>query len=480
MNMRERVQPAGARAALPWIQVAPAAPYFIDENGAAFTPIGQNDAVTWPELAGLFRRRDLAAVEEHLEALRGQGVTVLRVMLEYAQVRSRYFERPAGRFNPAMVQLWDDLFEISERVGVRLLVTPFDTFWTWLHWRHHPYNQANGGPLDHPSRLLICPLTRQLIRERLLFAVRRWGGSGALFAWDLWNEIHPAQAQDSCEPFDAFIHDLSAAVREEEMRLYGRSHPQTVSLFGPELILKPQMDMATPIFRHPDLDFASLHIYASGSIDNPRNTVDPAIAMGTIVRRSIAEIRDGRPFLDTEHGPIHSFKDRRKTLPETFDDEYFAHVQWAHLASGGAGGGMRWPNRHPHVLTPGMRQAQASLSGFLPLIDWSRFERRNLNQEIVTSHTGVAVFGCGDQEQAVVWLLRKGPLAQDGRLDGAAAPLSLVVRVPMPGEGPRRICAYDTASGRPLASTVAQLRGGALTFEAPPFQRDLAMAITRP
>jgi hypothetical protein len=471
---------APAASAMPWIQVAPGAPYFVDETGEAFTPIGQNDAISWAELAGLFRRRDLAAVERHLVWLKAHGVTVLRLMLEYAQGRSRYFERPAGRVNPTVVRLWDDLFGICERVGMRLLLTPFDTFWTWINWREHPYNQANGGPLDHPSRLLLCPATRDLIRARLLFAVRRWGGSGALFAWDLWNEIHPAQAQESCEPFDGFISDLSHAVRQEELKLYGRSHPQTVSLFGPELTLRPQMDMATPIFRHPDLDFASLHIYASGSIDNPRNTVDPALAMGAIVRRSLGEIRDGRPFFDSEHGPIHAFKDRKRTLPAAFDDEYFSHLQWAHLASGGAGGGMRWPNRQPHRLTPGMRRAQASLSGFSTLIDWPRFMRRNLNAEIVTTSRSVAVFGCGDPDQAVVWLLRKGPLGKDGRLDAAAAPVSVVVRVPGLAPGARRIVPYDTVAGLPLPPLEAEVRRGALVFEAPPFTRDLALAIGRP
>ncbi|TIL77742.1 MAG: hypothetical protein E5Y81_12695, partial [Mesorhizobium sp.] len=43
------------------------------------------------------------------------------------------------------------------------------------------------------------------------------------------------------------------------------------------------------------------------------------------------------------------------TSPE-LPTEYFRHLQWAHLAAGGAGGGMRWPNRSPHVLTPGMRR----------------------------------------------------------------------------------------------------------------------------
>ena len=40
--------PAGPRTQgpLPWIQVAPGAPYFVTEGGEPWTPIGQNDAIT--------------------------------------------------------------------------------------------------------------------------------------------------------------------------------------------------------------------------------------------------------------------------------------------------------------------------------------------------------------------------------------------------------------------------------------------------
>lgn len=464
---------------LPWIGVAPDAPYFVDDTGHPFTPVGQNDAVSWVEFQGLFRGRDLRGVEEHLLWLKAHGVTVLRLMLEYAQVRTRYFERPAGRFNPAMVRLWDDLFALCERTGLRILLTPFDTFWTWLHWSHHPYNQANGGPLSHPSRLLLCPQTRDLIKARLRFAAGRWGGSGALFAWDLWNEIHPAQAEDSADAFDEFIADLSGAVRDEELRRFGRTHPQTVSLFGPELTLKPHLDMRGPIFRHPALDFASLHIYAHGAIDDPRDTVAAAVAMGAIVREALEEIRDGRPFLDSEHGPIHAFKDRRRTLPEAFDDEYFRHMQWAHLASGGAGGGMRWPNRNPHKLTPGMRRAQAGMARFLELMDWPRFRRRNLNAEIVTSDRRLHVFGCGDADQAVVWLLRRTPRGFRGQLDPAAPPVRTLVRIPGLSAGSFHVTAFDTDEGRIVAQFEALGGSNALAFEAPPFARDLALAARR-
>ena len=460
------------RTTLPWIGVAPGAPYFVDESGAAWHPIGQNDAITWPELAPLFRRRDLPAVARHLRWLRDHGVTCLRLMLEYAQVRHRYLERPVGRFVPAMVQLWDDLFELCEEAGLRILLTPLDTFWTWIHWKHHPWNRANGGPLDSFSRALLCPEARAALKARLEFAVRRWGGSGALFGWDLWNEMHPAHAQDSADCFGEVIDDLSRFVRKLEMQLYGRSHPQTVSLFGPELVAKPHLNLRDPIFRHPELDFASIHIYKTGAIDRPRNTVQAAVAMGEIVRECLAETPEDRPFLDSEHGPIHSFKDRRITLPEPFDDEYFRHMAWAHLASGGAGGGMRWPNRSPHVLTRGMREAQRAMAAFMPLVDWPRLRRRNLGDRVKAA--GFHVFACGDEEQALVWLLRRRSLAADGRMRADAQPRTATVTLP-PMRGPLELVEFDTVSGASLRRR--PLPAGATGFCTGPIVADRALVI---
>lgn len=460
-----------------WVQVAPGAPYFVTEAGHPWTPIGQNDAVEWVELRDLFRGRDRPGVEAHLRWLRAEGVTCLRLMLEYAHKRHRYLERPVGRFVPDMVRLWDDLFALCESIGLKILLTPFDTFWTWLKWEHHPYNRVHGGPLLHPSEFLLCRESRQAIKARLTFAVERWGGSHALFAWDLWNEIHPAQAGGSAECFGEFIADLSHHVRGLETRLYGRAHPQTVSLFGPELSWRPEMNLRDPIFRHPDLDFASIHIYQQGTIDAPRNTVDAAVSTGRIVREALAEIRDGRPFLDSEHGPIHTFKDKRRSLPERFDDEYFRHMQWAHLCSGGAGGGMRWPNRKPHVLTAGMRRAQRALSLFLPLIDWTSFRRRNLNTEVKSLSGHAVPFACGDDRQAVVWLLRADTVGPDGTLDRAAPPLSTAIRVPGLAPGRYRATGWDTVAGAVAWELDVEASARALTLTVPPFVADVAVAL---
>jgi hypothetical protein len=465
------------RARLPWIRVEGS--YFVSETGEPWTPIGQNDAISWSDFSGLFRRRNLPAVEGHLRWLAAHGITCLRFMLEYAQVRHRYFERPVGTFVPNMVRLWDDLFELCEKYGLRILLTPFDTFWTWNHWAWHPYNKTNGGCLDDPSRMLLCRDTREAIKARFTFAAERWGGSGALFAWDLWNEIHPAHANGSAEAFNEFIHDLSDHVRKVETRLYGRSHPQTVSLFGPELWWKPDMPFQEPIFRHPDLDFASLHIYQEGTIDDPRDTVGPALAVGKIVRDALAEMPDLRPFFDSEHGPIHAYKDKHITLPEPFDDEYFRHMQWAHVASGAAGGGMRWPNRRPHVLTHGMRRAQLSLSKFLPLIDWPSFRRCNLNHEVTVLGPNVASFGCGDTRQALVWLLRTDAIGPDGRMRRDPEPLTPQIVVPGLERGTYTATLWNTEAGASLGQIEAEAGPEGLRLDIPAFITDVAVAIRR-
>ena len=468
-----------APARLPWIQVAAGSPYFVTDEGADWTPIGQNDAISWPELHGVFRRRDLATMETYLALLARSGVTVLRLMLEYCHREHRYFEAPAGRMVPAMVRLWDDLFAACERHGLRILLTPFDTFWMWLRWKKHPYNTAQGGPCPDRTQLLTCPATRQAIKARLLFVTERWGGSGALFAWDLWNEIHASHAGDDPNRLHEFIADVSATLRTAELRLHGRAHPQTVSVFGPHLTRDPAIGEA--VFRHPALDFASIHFYEHGTIDDPRDTVAPALSTGRLTASALRETAAGRPFFESEHGPIHTFKDHHRTLPEPFDDEYFRHMQWAHFASGGAGGGMRWPNRHPHSLTAGMRRAQHGLSAFLPLLDWSRFQRRNLNEEVaIEAPHGVAAFACGDEEQAVVWLLRTDAIGRDGMVRRDAPALTADVIIPGLRPGRYRISAWDTESGTLITEYhVSHPAAPQLTFETPPFPRDLALAVRR-
>ena len=451
---------------LPPIRVAPGGRYFETTNGDPFLLIGPNDAISWPGLAGLYRRRDLAAVDAYLQDLARCGVTTLRLMLEYAHKDGWYFEKPFGRFNPILVKLWDDLFARCAQHGLRILLTPWDTFWMARRWHRHPYNATNGGPAGRPSDFFTSEPVIEATLNRFRFVIERWGGDGTLAAWDLFNEIHPHWGGTPAQQA-AVITRVSDGVREAERRAWGFTRPQTVSIFGPE----PPAEYEDLILRHPSLDFATTHVY-QGAIDYPQDTITPALTMAGWVRHALARTTLGRPFTDTEHGPIHLFNDHKRMLPEAFDDEYERHLMWAHLASGGAGSGMRWPARHPHLLTPGMREALGSLARFTRLVDWGDFTPRAA--DLTTEAADVLAFGCQDSRQSVVWLLRD---TRDGKQPSAPP---VPIRLGGLTAGTYWVTFWDTvrgeARGRAEESVCA---GGKLRLTVPLPGNDQALAIRR-
>ncbi|HEX8234433.1 MAG TPA: hypothetical protein VF600_00605 [Abditibacteriaceae bacterium] len=455
------------------IRVAPGGRYFETFDGQPFLFLGPNDAVNWPSLNGLYRRRDIAGVESYLQNMAENGVNMLRIMLEYAHVNTRFFERPAGRFNPSMIRLWDDLFARCERFGIRVLLAPWDNYWMALRWHHHPYNAANGGPAQSPQSFFTEEETIAATIRRLQFVVERWGGCGAFAAWDLFNEIHPYYGGTPGEQ-GAVITRLSEAVREAELRMWGYTRPQTVSIFGPE----PEGDYEELIFRHPCLDFASTHIYHRSGIDRPKNTVIAALTMAQWVRYALDRTPSDRPFTDSEHGPIDLFNNSKKMMPEEFDDEYERHMMWAHLASGGAGCGMRWPARHPHVITAGTRRSIGAMTAFIKHLEWRCFAPRNAVPDVELGTHELEVFACRDDQQAVVWLLRKAPTGHCGILP-RSEPLHNVrvtVRGLVPGE--YSIMQWDTRQGHSpgyLCATTDNER--TLHFTLPVLQNDLALAV---
>jgi mannan endo-1,4-beta-mannosidase len=126
-----------------------------------------------------------------------------------------------------------------------------------------------------------------------------------------------------------------------------------------------------------------------------------------------------------------------------------------------------------------MRKAQAALAGFLPLIDWSRFRRATLNDAIRVARPEIAAFGCGDDAQAVVWLLRKDVTGAEGTLRRDAAPVAPDVLVPGLAPGRYRVRAWDTLAGAERGSQEVDCGSGALALQPPPFATDLALAIRR-
>lgn len=456
------------------IRVAPSGRYFETLDGQPFLFIGFNDAISWPTLKGLYRRKDVATVEMYLQGLAARGINTLRLMLEYAHFDSHLLEKPLGTFNPHMVMFWDDLLSRCREYGLRVLLTPWDTFWMSRRWHKLPYHVENGGPAHNAQDVLQSEAMIQATIRRFHFVIERWGQDGTIAAWDLHNEIHPHWG-GSPEHQASVIARISEAVREKELRLYGFTRPQTVSVFGPD----PEPGYEELVFRHPSLDFATTHIYSKGAIDYPRNTVTAAAAMAQWTRYGRERTLPTRPFTDSEHGPIHLFNDHKKTLPEAFDDEYERHMTWAHLACGGAGSGMRWPARHPHELTEGMKSGLGSMAAFTRLIAWRHFAPREAAGDIRIQAKNALAFGISDGLQAVLYLLRGKPLRNaPGLLKSCEStepfPMSLRNMTP----GPYAITLWNTREGCAEGQlTAAANENGVLQWTLPCLGNDLALAI---
>jgi mannan endo-1,4-beta-mannosidase len=124
-----------------------------------------------------------------------------------------------------------------------------------------------------------------------------------------------------------------------------------------------------------------------------------------------------------------------------------------------------------------MRRAQKAMADFLHLIDWSRFKRRNLNGEVRARH--FHAFACGDDAQALVWLLRRDGLGSDGRLRRDAVPVETGFTVPGLADGRYRVQGWDTETGAPAEQMVVEASGGKLHVTTGPIITDRAFAITR-
>lgn len=476
---------------MPWVQVAPGGRYFQTEDGAPFLVIGHNEAMPWPYMHALKGERDIATTESYLRMLVEHGVTVIRIMLEYNYPRGWHFEKPLGRPAPAIIQYWDNLVGLCERYKLRLLLTFWDTFFMSRRWQHHAYSAPASG-FDAPGSFCTSPAAMEWQKARIAFVIDRWGDSPAIFAYDLLNEIHPHWG-GAPEEQARWVTAMARFTRDRELARWGKRHLLTVSIFGH----KPEGGYLDLILRHPELDFVTTHVYEFGVVDNPANTVDGALTMRAAVRFALDHMTPVRPYTDTESGPIHAFMDLRRLLPEAFDDEYYHNMSWAHLATGGAGSGMRWPFRRPHTLTPGMHAVQAGMARFVHTLAWVHFTPRPVDEQLAVLDAGgpgddpaaglpILPFGCSDGRQALVWLLR------DTRIVGEQDPLP-PAHLHLPGLAPGAYVAefWETYSGTQTGAVTfhvpaptdgdhvdqAHSDAPATTIPLPPFGRDLAIAI---
>jgi mannan endo-1,4-beta-mannosidase len=89
----------------------------------------------------------------------------------------------------------------------------------------------------------------------------------------------------------------------------------------------------------------------------------------------------------------------------------------------------------------------------------------------------VAAFGCGDERQALVWLMRTDALSAAGMIRTDAPSLEVPITVPGLQPGRYSVTLYDTGAGAVVSSSELHAQGGILHAPAIALTQDVAIAI---
>lgn len=408
--------------------VAPKGPgLFLHADGRAFVPVGYNHNPDWPQLEQENRLAGNAkpgTADKWFAHLAERGVNLIRLMVETPP--SGNLEESVGVFRPEHVKWLDAVFTAARKHGVRLWVTPYDTFWMSLRADASPYWSFNGGPI-HPENkagFLTDAKVREAQKRRMRWLIDRYGNTDTLFAWEVMNEIDLWWGA-SPEQIRAWADDMIPYVRNYQRKKWGRDRLVTLSMAEPE----PKGLNADTAFRHPLLDFATAHLYVGASRGpNPGQEIQAGRDFASGVRYALGQIRDGRPFMDGESGPIDRW------VPEASrDDELFHQMSWAHLSAGGNGPGTRWPYRNPHHITEGMLDTLKGVRTFADGVPWKLLANPRRPLDFSGPWKG---FGVRTDEAGIAWL----------QLEGVRAELDLPFRG-------GRIRLFDPRSGRWIEGT---------------------------
>jgi len=428
-----------------YLRVAPGGRYFVHSDGRFYIPLGYNHNPDWDRLwqcAPGRRGYKPQITERYFSHLRDCGVNLLRMMIE-CPAGSHYLENPIGTFRPGHVAWIDNIMTHARKYGVRLMFTPWDTYWMNHRWDSNPYNIKLGGPVDRKSDFITKRAAIEVEQRRWKFIIDRWGNTGTIFAWELLNESDYWWGA-SPEQVSAWATEMGRFVRDYEQRKWGRTHLITISTGRP----MPEGAWGDLAYRLLGLDLASTHLYI-GAANAPEEPIKPALAIQRGVSYALANIRDQRPYLNGEDGPIN-----RWIADPRLDNEVFHNMSWAHLASGGAGSGLRWPYRNPHHLSEGMLRTLSLMSGFVKAVPWAKLCQPMAKFSVKAPEDWIACH-TATKQAAIVWLTRAKTTER--------AHLTFNLSWP---SGPSRLSyrAYDTKVGKWLPSGSTESTKGELAI----------------
>ncbi len=437
-----------------YVRVAPGGKYFVHADGKFFTPLGYNHNPDWPstyESAIGRPEYDPTVTDAFFKHLNECGVNLIRLMLE-SPAGGFLLEDPVGTFSAEQVAFLDNIVNLARKHDIKLMITPWDTFWMNHTWDRNPYNAKNGGQVGERAEFITKPEVVKAQKKRLKFMIDRWGNTGTVFAWELLNEADKWW-DASGEQTQAWAKEMGDYVREYEKQKWGRNHLICISTGHPI----PDGAWGELAYRQPGMDLATTHLYLDAAMW-PDEPIGPALAIRRGVTYALSQIKDNRPYIDGENGPIN-----RWIADQNLDDKVFHNMSWAHLASGGAGSGLRWPYRGPHHLSEGMYQHLGRMGKFVKDVPWAKLIGTPSEIKVAVPEGWVAC-STGTSKGALVWV---------------ASPKPSEMRLSITWNGPEtaKYRCYDTTSGEWISTGTVNEADGAFSVSVAGERSSVALVL---
>lgn len=173
------------------------------DNGKAFRGIGEN--ICWEARSNddskyfkQLHENQRFNYEFMLRKLASSGGNYTRIWmcpwnlpLEWKTVSSNTnrYTNSTNYFNPSAISKLDRLFELSDSLGIYIMLALDQAGNFGDDWKNSNYNIKNGGFARNDSDFFCNPKAQIQYKNRLRYLIARWGYSSSIGAWEFFNEI---------------------------------------------------------------------------------------------------------------------------------------------------------------------------------------------------------------------------------------------------------------------------------------------------
>ena len=345
--------------------------YFVFEDGTPYIPVGLNNFLLF--------REDGHAIDSIISLYSEHGINYMRIWAGLGADP----ETEVGKFDEDQMRALDTIVQCCKKYGVYLNISFWNENcirsqegqWGW-NGSQQIYNKDNNihGTTTNADDLkdTLHGPSWNAMKIRYAFFVERWKKESIIIMWDLVNDSKKS---------DAWKAGMYNFVRETD---------------GSDRIITFQYN--TSIDPGGEMDCGSVRVYNYNPDGN-----DPEAMMLSLAER----IRQG-----LTHGDPVYCGEGRMSYTEGSDyalERGFLHFLWGPIAVGAAGNlhswlsGNKWPD-------PSERELDwiKCYSDFCKTINWSGFNSKNVDGEIVPDQPGIKTFACRSNDEMLLYLMNDG------------------------------------------------------------------------